>query len=111
MVERPEELNPEDFTPEGMERVVTDSSDMFDDWFAARGHVTYRRRLRNQRDALAARVAVQEAALKNARGLLDTPIARRRHAGDSFYGAVVEEIRAALSPEQPTPATQVDAEP
>jgi hypothetical protein len=37
-------------------------------------------------------------AVKNASGFLDTPVMRRRLAGDDFYAGVVESIRAALNP-------------
>ncbi|ASQ10188.1 hypothetical protein CDO22_17960 [Sinorhizobium meliloti] len=40
-----------------------------------------------------------EEAVKNALGLLDTPVGRRRHAGDSFYSDVVASLRAALTKE------------
>lgn len=37
------------------------------------------------------------AALQNASGLLDTPLARRQFHGSDFYQEVVESIRAAIS--------------
>ena len=36
-------------------------------------------------------------ALKNAAGLLDTPLARRRHGDDPFYAEVVASIHAAIA--------------
>ena len=36
-------------------------------------------------------------ALENTSGLLDTPVGRRRHAGDSFYDDVIASSRAALT--------------
>lgn len=35
-------------------------------------------------------------AVKNAAGMLDTPVGRRKHAGDEFYSAVVESLRNAI---------------
>jgi hypothetical protein len=37
------------------------------------------------------------AALQNAKGFLDTPISRRRNAGDSFYSETVKSINEAIS--------------
>lgn len=36
-------------------------------------------------------------ALQNARGLIDTPVARRKHQSDPFYDGVVASLRAALA--------------
>lgn len=35
-------------------------------------------------------------AIRNALGLLDTPLGRRRHDGDEFYKEVVESLRTAI---------------
>lgn len=59
-------------------------------------------------EALAALKASEERgerlreALLNARGLIDTPLARRRHRNDPFYDDVVASLRAAL----PDPGTE-----
>lgn len=45
---------------------------------------------------LAAEKAALVEALQNAKGFLDTPISRRRNAGDSFFDETVKSINAAL---------------
>ncbi|WOC15070.1 hypothetical protein [Pseudochrobactrum sp. MP213Fo] len=40
-------------------------------------------------------------ALENANGLINTPVARRRYAGDQFYIEVIRSIEAALNPSEP----------
>lgn len=47
-------------------------------------------------EAQKAKLEKAKEALQNAKGFLDTPISRRRNAGDSFYEEVVKSINDAL---------------
>lgn len=49
--------------------------------------------------AAAARIAELEEALRDAKGLLDTSIARRRYAGNPVYDEAVASIRVVLHTE------------
>ena len=45
----------------------------------------------------AEKLKAAETALNNAKGLLDTPVARRKFGDDWLYTGTVESIRAALA--------------
>lgn len=50
-----------------------------------------------RRQALIAAAPQMLEALLNARGLIDTPVARRKHQNDPFYEDVVTGLRAAIA--------------
>lgn len=54
-------------------------------------------------EAILSENATIRDALENAKGLIDTPIGRRRHAGDDFYTEVVSSINGAIGEKNKTP--------
>jgi hypothetical protein len=91
----PNDIEPGDFTPEGAAKLVVESSDMLDDWYEARGIVTYRRKLRNEVAALSAKLAEAEREIDRLKLVLGDPEGTIAHADAIVARAEAAEARAA----------------